>query len=312
MCTAISKNIRIHCFGRNLDLEKPLGESTVIVPRNFRLNLRKATIASPHYAFIGSALIENGFPLCFEATNEQGLSVAALRFTECKYAKEVEGFDNVASFELIPWILSKCKSTDEARILLSRTNITGDPFSETMPSTPLHWIIDDKNSTITVECTETGMKIYDNKAGILTNSPCFPFQMLNLNNYLSLSEKPPINLISPRFEPVYYSRGLGAIGLPGDFSSMSRFVKGFFVKEKISNEETEEKSIVQFFHILDSVSQKKGCVELPDGSQEYTVYASCCDENGVFYYKSYYGYGIEKTDMHSFDLNTCELISKKR
>lgn len=309
MCTAISIKMCEHYFGRNLDMENSLGESIVITPRRFPLKFTRGEEADRHFAFIGTAIVENGTPLYFDGTNEKGLSVAGLRFPEAVYMKEELGKENIASFEFIPRILSCCESINGVISLLRQANITDTAFSEKYPATPLHWLVSDSKESLTVECTEEGLKIYKNKVGALTNSPDFPWHMTNLNNYLHLTDAVPRNRFSKSYELKAHSRGMGAIGLPGDLSSVSRFVRVCFVKEKILKKNNERKSVEQFFHVLGSVCQQKGAVKLTDGRYEYTVYSSCCNtDSGVYYYKTYYDSSIRAVDMFRENLNTAELL----
>lgn len=308
MCTAVSIKMREHYFGRNLDMEYSLNESVVITPRHFPLCFRRAEKFTEHLAFIGTAIVEDGTPLYFDGTNEKGLSVAALRFAEACYKKEELGKDNIASYEFIPWILCQCESINEAKKLLRHTNITDFSFSKKYQATPLHWMISDSKSSLTVEAAEDEIRIHENPVGVLTNSPDFSWHMFNLNNFMHLTENPPKNRLSGSFELKPYSRGMGAMGMPGDLSSASRFVRASFMKEKILKKNNERKSVGQFFHVLDSVCQQKGAVKLPDGKYEYTVYSSCCNtDSGVYYYKTYYDSSIRAVDMYKENLDSAVL-----
>ncbi len=308
MCTAVSMKMREHFFGRNLDMECTLGESVVITPRNFPLYFRRAGEMKQHHAFIGTAIVENGVPLYYDGTNEKGLSAAALRFPEAKYAKEVLGTDNVASFEFIPWVLCQCETIRDVRNLLRHTNVTDISFNQKYPNSPLHWLISDSKESLTIEPDGDELKIYDNPVGVLTNSPEFSYQMFNLNNYMALSEKTPKNTFLPTLPLKEYSRGMGAMGMPGDLSSMSRFVRATFTKSKVLPKISEMKSVGQFFHVLYSVCQQKGAVKLPDGKYEYTVYSSCCNtDSGVYYYTTYYNSTVRAVDMHRADLESSKL-----
>lgn len=126
----------------------------------------------------------------------------------------------------------------------------------------LHWIIADKNEAITVESIKDGIKIYDNPVGVLTNNPPFDKQMFNLNNYMNLSPKSPKNNFSDKLNLNMYSRGMGAIGLPGDLSSQSRFVRAAFVKTNSLSGETESESVSQFFIFLVRLNSKKAVAKL--------------------------------------------------
>ena len=197
----------------------------------------------------------------------------------------------------------------EVRKLLGQINIVNTPFSEQFPLAQLHWIISDEKESITVESMADGMHIYDNPLGVLTNNPPFPQQMFQLNNYMHLSPKQPENNFSNGIELNAYSRGMGALGLPGDLSSSSRFVRVAFTKVNAFSGESEEESVSQFFHILGSVDQQRGCCEVSDGKYEITLYTSCCNATkGIYYYNTYENHQISAVDMHREDLESQKLI----
>lgn len=311
MCTAITYNPKNHYFGRNLDLEYSYQETVTITPRNYPFKFRKVKPLSSHYALIGMAYVSDNYPLYYDAINEKGLGMAGLNFpNNADYKKEDTSKDNIAPFEFIPWVLSQCANVDEAKKLLSNLNITQINFSDTLPASPLHWIIADKESAITVESVKDGLKIYDNPVGVLTNNPTFDFHMFNLNNYMSLSIEPPVNNFSKNLNFDIYSRGLGALGLPGDLSSASRFVKATFTKMNSLSGDSESASISQFFHILGSVEQQRGCVHMGEDKYEITIYSSCCNlDKGIYYYKTYDNSQITGIDMNKENLDGTSLIN---
>lgn len=309
MCTAITYKTKDLYFGRTLDWKCSYGESIIITPRNFALNFRKMPLINTHFAIIGAAIVNNNYPLYYDAVNEKGLCIAGLNFPDnADYKPENRYLYNITPFELIPWILCQCSCVEQARALVEKTNILDMNFSEEYPLSPLHWIIADKTSAITVESVRSGVKIYENPVGILTNNPTFDYHMINLNNYMMLSNKPPKNNFSKEIELHPYSFGMGALGLPGDLSSASRFVRAAFVKYNSVFCDSELESVSQFFHILNSVEQQKGCADM-DGEFEYTVYSSCCNaDKGVYYYKTYNNSVISAVDMNKENLNATELI----
>lgn len=313
MCTAIVYKTKDHYFGRNLDLEYYFQETVTITPRRYSFSYRKLTVktAPVHYAIIGMAYVQDNYPLYYDATNERGLSMAGLNFPgNAIYQPFKPGLDNITPFELIPWILSQCVNVQEAKALLKRMNLVDIPYSESLPLTPLHWIIADKECAITVEAVSDGIKIYDNPIGVLTNNPPFDYQMFHLNHFMSLSIDEPAIRFGKHFTPNIYSRGLGALGLPGDLSSMSRFVKAAYTKLNALSGDSENESISQFFHILGAVEQQRGCVRLNRQHYEITVYTSCCNtDKGRYYYRTYENSQIACVDMHREDLNTESLIS---
>lgn len=312
MCTAITYNTNDHYFGRNLDLEFTYNEAVTITPRNFLLKFRRTKEIKNHFAIIGMAYVCENYPLYYDATNEKGLSIAALNFPDNAYYNAFDSKkDNITPFELIPWILGQCSTIDDVKLLLNRINLYSENFSSKLKLSPLHWIISDKVKSITLESVETGIKIYDNPVGVLTNNPTFDYHLLNLNNYISLTNCEPINTFNTNLDLAPYSRGMGAIGLPGDFSSTSRFVKAAFVKMNsiIEAETTEAKSISQFFHILKSVEMPRGSVQINNGLYEITQYSSCCNtDKGIYYYTTYENNQICAVDMYNENLSSTTLI----
>lgn len=154
------------------------------------------------------------------------------------------------------------------------------------------------------------MKIHENPVGVLTNNPPFDVQMFEFSKYMSLSPKQPKNEYAEKLDLQYYSRGMGAIGLPGDLSSPSRFAKVAFTKLNSKSADTEEDSVSQFFHILNSVDQQRGCCEVADGKYEITIYTSCCNaDKGIYYYTTYNCHKINAVDMHRVDLDSAKLFA---
>ena len=311
MCTAITYNTKDHYFGRNLDLEYSYNETVTVTPRNFPFKFRTKNTISNHYAMIGMAYVFNDYPLYYDAINEHGLAMAGLNFPDnAFYHAEQSDKDNIAPFEFIPWILSQCSNISEAKDLLSRINIQNIDFSDNLKASPLHWIIADKEHSITVESVKSGLNVYDNPVGVLTNNPTFDMQMFNLNNYIGLSIEPPQNNFAKDLNLKIYSRGMGALGLPGDLSSASRFVKATFTKMNSISGNLESESISQFFHILGSVEQQRGCVHMKDDEYEITIYSSCCNlDKGIYYYKTYDNSQITGLDMHKENLDGDSLIN---
>ncbi len=310
MCTAITYKTNDFYFGRNLDVEHSYNETVVVTPRNFQIKMRCVESLKTHYAIIGMATVIDDYPLYFEATNEKGLSMAGLNFPgNADYKPYKENLNNITPFEFIPYILGKCKNMLEVENELKQINLVNINFSESLPLSPLHWIISDIDKSLTVECIKDGLKIYENPVGVLTNNPTFDFHLMNLNNYMSLSEGVSENKFSNEIDLNNYSLGLGALGLPGDFSSTSRFIKATFVKYKSKSGSSEKESVNQFFHILNSVAMPKGCVLVRDGEYEYTRYSCCCNaDKGIYYYKTYDDFNIKKVVMNSFDLENSILF----
>ena len=309
MCTAICYRRRnASYFGRNLDIHRGYGEGVVITPRNYKIKMRCEKAIQAHYAMIGMACVVNDFPLYYEATNEKGLSMAGLNFPEnASYYHFAVEQNNVTPFEFIPWVLAQCSCVDEAKQLLDKVNLINIDFSERLPLSPLHWMISDNKCSLVVEPLKDGLKIYDDPFEVLTNNPPFEYHYTNVSNYMGLCIGHATSQFRESIPMKNYSLGMGALGLPGDFSSTSRFIRALFVKENSVSEDNEASNVNQFFHMLNAVAMPKGCV-LATEDFEYTLYSSCCNaDRGIYYYTTYNNLEITAVNMHDVDLSSANL-----
>lgn len=303
MCTAL---VHGHLFGRTLDLEHSYHEQVVIVPRRFPLSFRLTDCSSPHHAIVGMAHVEGDSPLYYDAMNEKGLAMAALNFPlSAIYQPAKQDMVNLAPFELIQWVLSRCSTALQAKQMLAHVNLVDTDFNASLPSTPLHWLIADQTQSFVAEPLSDGLHLYENPVGVLTNEPPFPFHLSRLNDYLSLSAQPAENRFSPSLTLVPYSRGMGAPGLPGDWSSASRFVRCAFAAHNSS----DPADPTQFFHLMSCVEVPRGCVRLENRTEVTSIYTSCCDLNaGTYHYVTYSNRQICAVDLHRCDLDRNHLL----
>ncbi len=310
MCTSIVMKTNNFYFGRNMDLDYEFGESVVITPRNYPFSFRKAGTLKHHYAMIGMAAVTDNYPLYAEAVNEQGLCIAGLNFPDNAYYSQKEDCNrvNISPFELIPWLLGKCTSVDEAKKLLAVTHLIAVPFSMEMPLTPLHWHIADRNSSFVLEATKNGMHIYNNPVNVLTNNPPFDFQMANLCQYMNLTVNSPENCFNKSANLHPFGLGLGSFGLPGDFSPASRFVKSAYLCLNSICEKDENSSVSQFFHLLDSVAVVNGSIVTGQDSGYFTTYSCCTNaDKGIYYYKTYLNNQLRAVNMRHENLDSDSL-----
>ena len=308
MCTAITFHTNRFYFGRTLDHDESYQEEVTVIPRAFPLPF--LTNGHEHFAMMGMAHIADGFPLMYDGFNEKGLAVAGLNFVgNACYLDPIPGKENIPCYALIPWILGQCATVGQARRLLKNLNITPQRFHDDLPCAQLHWLIADKEQAITLEACRDGLHVHDNPIGVMTNNPPFDQQLFHLQNFMGLSPKQPQNRFAKNLDLQHYSNGMGALGLPGDLSSPSRFVRAAFTKWNSHCSSTEGSSVSQFFHILGSVHQTNGCCELPGGSFERTVYTSCCNcDLGIYYYTTYANRQITAVDMNRCDLSNNRLF----
>lgn len=308
MCTAVSYSGANHYFGRTLDHYESYMEEVAVVPRRFPLP--GISSICMHYAMIGMAHVADGIPLLYDGVNEKGLAMAGLNFVGyAKYAQPDASAVNIPAYALISYVLGTCASVAEAMRALKTIRITNENFSPTLVSPQLHWLMADSQSSVVVEICEDGLHLHKNPVGVLTNNPPFPQQLLNLSNYMHLTEKEPVCRFPGLTNPFIYSNGMGGIGLPGDFSSQARFVRAAFLCGCAGKKATEIGDVTQFFHILDSVAQVDGSCHLPNGKWEKTIYSSCCDCNrGIYYYTGYSNRQISCVSLHRCDLEQRRLF----
>lgn len=289
MCTSIAFSAPYPLFGRNLDLETPFGQQVVATPRSFAFHFHRRPAMPHHLAMIGMATVAGGVPLYAEAMNEAGLYMAGLNFpgNACYTPADQAAPDAVAPYELIPLVLGSCRTLKEARAMLEGIDLLGIPFAPGYPLAPLHWHIADGTGALVMEVTAEGSRLYEDPVGVLTNNPPFPVQLANLTGYQTLSAAPPENRFAPGVPLPPYGQGMGAIGLPGDCSPMSRFVRAAFLKCN-SIHSAGDDAVNQFFRILDAVAMVRGSVMTPEGKPDMTLYSCCADPaRGVYYFKTY-------------------------
>ena len=278
MCTAFSWGEGRY-FGRNLDLEYHYDEAVVTLGRAYPLSFRHTEAIDTRYAMIGIATVKDGYPLFYDGMNEHGLCMAALNFVgNAYYGSLSEGALNLAPYELIPYLLSRCRTVQEVKKMLRKISLVATPFSPDLPLAELHFLVSDKKESLVVEPRRTGVKCYTSSLGVLTNNPPYAFHLLNIQQYGHLSAKE---------SGVTFSRGMSAFGLPGDASSASRFVRAAFVKENATFGENERYQVGQCFHILSSVAMVEGCIRLKTGMPK-TVYSVCLDKNTCTYHVTTY------------------------
>ena len=303
MCTSVFLGTEKGFFGRNMDLYYDVSSSVIVTPRRFAFNLRLEEPIKEHFSIIGMGMVKEGYPLYFDGANEKGLCMAGLNFKgNAHYSEGVaEEKNNIAPFELLPWVLSKCENVAEAKALLLSTCVVNMNFNDSIPSSPLHWHIADADGSFVFEVTREGQRIYDDPVSVMTNNPPFDFHLHNLSQYQNLRVS---NAEKTLFDKGIkaFSDGMGSFGLPGDFSSASRFVKAAFLTSNSKGDDID-----QFFHILDSIAVVRGSVLTEDGQSVITKYSCGIDMKSlIYYYKTY-----ENNRLNAVSLKNCDLDSEK-
>ncbi len=313
MCTAISINSKQNeiLLGRTLDFYHDFDLEICIIPKNYEWHsIITSRLYRNKYSFIGTAEREKGNYLC-DGMNEKGLGVAALYFPEHTnpYKKAEVDQNAIANIEVVTYLLGNCENTNDIITIIPTIHIIEE---DNQSSAPLHWIASDKTGkTISIEQTESGLHVINNPVGVLTNSPEFNWHLTNLRNYMNLSSKQleSVNWDSITLNP--FGQGLGSFGLPGDFTSPSRFVRMAFAKNFIDLPETKEETIITCFELMKLVSIPKGLILTQDKSTNYTQYTIFMNLNtGDYYFNTYLNNTIKKANINDIDCKDITSLGK--
>lgn len=314
MCTALSiKSSEGHnFFGRNMDLAYNFNQSVLVVPRNYK-NESKVTgkVIKGNYAIIGmGTLIDNHLAMA-DGMNEKGLCCAGLNFEGYAYFPEelAEGKDNIAAYDFIYWVLANFETVYEVKDAIKGIELVSVPINENTPVAMLHWMLCDKTGkSIVVERTVDGIAVYDNPVGVMTNNPKFNWHLTNLNEYLNITPNHPKETKWSDKNLKALGVGAGTLGIPGDFASVSRFIRIAYIRANMPEIKDDEASITQFFNMLDYVKMVKGGVITEDGLEDLTLYTCCMNqEKGIYYYRNYYNNRINAVDMNKENLDGNEI-----
>lgn len=297
-------------FGRNLDVGVNYGKKVIITPRNYPLPYKYLDDTTTKKATIGMGIVMQDYPLYFDCCNEDGLCIAGLNFPH--YAKfsdgPVKGKTNLAPYELMMWVTQEFSSVAEVKKALANVNLVNKALINSLPVAPLHWLISDHHGAIVLEQSQQyGLRVYDDRVGVLTNSPDFGWHLTNLCNYTGLTpnDANPQSWKTQNIIPL--GVGTGSIGLPGDSVPASRFVKAAYLNANYPDVEGEKANVAKLFNILKAVAMVKGSVVNVQGKPEYTVYTACYSSKS----KTYYYNLCDDFNLHSYQLTDDQVNSNK-
>lgn len=273
MCTTLVYKGRY--FGRNMDIDTGFGECIVHAPRG-TFTMRRAEYRQLH-SMLGTASLVGKYPLYAEAMNPCGLYMAGLNFPgSAVYRTASRAKVQLCPFEVIPYFLGMYDTVGDCREALRSMELIDEPFSADLPLAPLHFFLSDGKESVVIEQTATGTHIYDDPAEVLTNNPEFPYHLLRLQEHRHLTVDNPAPSARFGYSGAPYGEGLGLVGLPGDFSPTSRFIRATFLKDAM--EKTDSPSPVSdVFHLLHHVSMPRGAVWTAHGRWDTTTYSICYD-----------------------------------
>lgn len=298
--------------------ESVMNNMYVVVPRNQKLqSLTPSGLDgikfNTKYGFVGLAVEQKEFMV--EGINEKGLSAGLFYFPHYgKYQpfEESQKDKSLADFQVVSYVLAECSSVDEVKEALQNVRIINiDPRSSTV-----HWrFTEPSGRQIVLEIVNEVMHFYENPLGVLTNSPGIEWHWTNLNNYINLQPgSAPEHPFGP-LEMQNFGHGSGLLGLPGDFTPPSRFVRAAFFQLTAAQQPTAGESVVQAFHLLNNfdiptgteVPLGKASIELPSATQ-FTVASDT--HNRMIYYRTMYNSNIRCIDLKRIDFEKVKYHSR--
>lgn len=319
-CTGIKLSAKdgsiVH--GRTLEFGIKIDSSIVVVPRDFEFT--GTTSKGPglkykaKYGTVGVIAFDN--PALMDGLNEKGLAVGTFYFPGfAGYTPLTAENQSVAlsPVEFPNWILTQFATIDEVKENLSKVIIAPTIVQQWGPApAPFHYIVFDKDGkSLVIEPRDGKLLTYDNPLGTFTNSPNFDWHMTNLRNYINLTtlNAKPLKVDGLTFNS--FGQGSGMVGLPGDFTPPSRFVRAAIFSITATPSADADEGVAQAFHILNQFDIPIGAAQTKEGNVVYSDYTqvTCVrdPQSLKYYFKTYDDQNIKVVDLNSFDLNAKSL-----
>lgn len=303
--------------GRTLEFTRALDSDVIVIPRNYKYvgftpSQKSGLKWSSKFAVAGANF--NDEPYVADGVNEKGLSGGVFYFSGTvgyqAFSKEKESV-TLAPWQFLTWILTSFGTVEEVKEALSKVVVCDAVFPKWGTSAPLHYIVvDPKGNCIVIEHINGKLNVYDNPSGVLTNSPGFKWHLTNLRNYLKISPQGAKEICVSSFKITPSGQGSGMLGLPGDYTPPSRFVRAFFFAAASVKQDNAEKAAMQIFHILNNFDIPLGSVRSVKNKVtfiERTQWTSVCDlKNKCFYYRT-----EKDSRIRVLKLMDCNLSAKK-
>ena len=306
-----------HLWGRNFDFDRiARGTAVTCLPAGTPYFPGGQEGGGPQlrsrYAAVGTGiLLIPGTPVLYEGINERGLMGGQLYYREfARFPAQVRpGTLALCPPFAVLHLLGQCADVEEAvQALQSEVTLAALPVLGTVP--PLHWAFSDATGEMAVvESDRDGLHIYRRTVGVMTNSPGYPWHRLNLLNYAGIRDLDYDTLELDQLCLDQCFSGSGAQGLPGDWSSPSRFIRLAFLRHYGTKGKNEAEGVSRMLHLFQSAVFPLGMVRVsqpgkpselePEGLPfDYTVYTSLmCSESLRFYWVSYENQRVRYVDL---------------
>ena len=301
--------------GRTMEFVPDLESEILVSPvgRTFKSDLGNNLSGKSWEAKNGYVYL-NGFKQKFtvEGMNTKGLAFGYLYLPDLTKYQEIDQdklANNIPYYYLGDYILGNFETVEQVKDALKNIRVVSTPLQ--IPGHedvvfPLHATITDaKGNTLVIEFINGEMKVYDNNIGVLTNAPAFDWQITNIQNYVNLSPYLPEQIIINGYTFDGMGQGSGMIGLPGDTSPPSRFIKMSILDETVLPAENADKAVVLIAHMLETVFIPKGFVRgkrIDEKEYEITQWSVIEDlKNNKLYYNSYQNPDYKVINLNQID-----------
>jgi len=268
------------------------------------------------YASVGANGV--GLPVLFDGLNEKGLAAGTFYFpTSARYMPytAADAGKTVAQWEVGSWILENFASVEEVKANIGNIVVPAVVFGGWGFAPEAHYIVHDASGkSIVIEYVGGKLNVYDNPLGVITNSPTFDWQMTNLRNYVnfSMTNVPPVKLGAVTLQP--FGQGSGMLGLPGDFTPPSRFVRAVAFSQSVFKSRTGADAVLEAFHILNQFDIPKGAAREHEKDEhgnilaDYTIWTSASDLKAKrFYFRTYENSQIRMVNLMKLNLDAKDI-----
>ncbi len=308
-------------YARTMEFAIDIHSDIITVPRGFARTGSTPTGEnglkwSSKYAAVGTNGV--GLPFIFDGVNEKGLAIGLLYFPgSVGYMKfnAADTSQTLAPWEIGSWILENCATVEEVRQGLEKLVVPEVVYKPWGFSPPVHYVIHDASGkSIVIEYIDGKLHIHEDPLGVLTNSPTFDWHMTNLRNYVnfSLANVPPVQVGSVKLTG--FGQGTGMLGLPGDFTPPSRFVRAVAFTTSVLTPTNGTAAMLEAFHILNNFDIPKGAARDEHKDEhgnivaDYTLWTGASDLKAKrYYFRTYENSQIRSVDLMKMNLNAKDI-----
>ena len=297
-------------YARTLEFRQELDSKILFIPRNYKFQgataskNKKGLSWKSHYAVVGANALN--VTAIVDGVNEKGLAGGIFYFPDYAFYQKAtpeNSSQSLASWQLLTWILTTCSTIQEVKEKIHALTVTAVPINGAIQ--PLHYIIhDQEGSSLVIEYTKDKLNLYDNALGVITNSPSFDWHTTNLRNYVNLSalNVPKIKLSTITLTP--FGQGSGMLGLPGDFTPPSRFIRAVAFSQSVIVGKNGQEALDAAFHVLNLFNIPLGVVRSTATEYDYTQWTSATNlKTQEYYFHTYNNRQLFKVSLSDLKNN---------